>query len=363
MAFGLFFIVPLAIALFAFVFSNKKITLKELGVQLFAQLIIAGSISMIIYHSNTSDIEIHHSQVINKARKEVSCEHSYRCHCYTSCSGSGKNRSCSEHCSTCYEHSYDVDWIVYSETEYSRISRIDRRGLDEPPRFTKVKMGEPYASEHSYENYIKGSPDTLFRRQGLVKKFQSKLPEYFGKIYDYYRTNRVINLSGVAVPDLNSIVGELNKTVGPQKQGSVGIVIVAQPREYFYALEEYWLGGKKNDIIPVIGLNPDGSIQWVEVLAWVTDPLFKIKLRDDLLALGHLNDPTKISEIIEHNTLEYYKRKPMKDFEYLKSSIKPTTTQFIIGLLISIICSIGISFLLFKEDLFNEENVTRNFYR
>ena len=294
MVFLLFFLIPIIVALGIFFFSQRKITVKEFLAQTVIQGLIAASISVAIYNNNTSDIEVLHGQVTSKQSEHVSCSHSYSCNCYTTCSGSGENQSCTEHCSTCYEHSYDVDWIVRSQIGYVEIDRVDRQGLDEPSRFTKAKIGEPFSQTRSFENFIKGSPDTLFKRQGLVEKYKDKIPNYFSKVYDYYRINRVINLvqnrnTGLAsksteelsnlakevsknnpqlnnsktqlgkalkefqdpnsevnkigsqvdqliaslsnknIPqdtELNKMVSELNKTIGPQKTGSLGLVIV-----------------------------------------------------------------------------------------------------------------------------------------
>lgn len=356
MAFGLFFIVPFIVSIILFVCFNKQITIKEFLVQTAVQLLLALIMIFSIYHVNTSDVEILSSEVTNKRSERVSCSHSYRCHCYTTCSGSGSNKSCSEHCSTCYEHSYDVDWIVDSGIGSTEIERVSRQGLEEPPRYTKVKIGEPFAKEHSYENYIKGNPETLFRKQGLVEKYQKHLPKYFGNVYDYYRINRFINLSSFKTKNISDQIAIINKEIGSIKQGTVGVVIVSQPRDYFYALQEHWLGGKKNDIIPVISVDTQGNIEWVEIMTWTTNPLFQIKLRDAILDLKQINDQNLdlLIDQIKINTLDHYKRKPMKDFEYLKASIRPTILQFTIGSIIALLVSFGLSYWFFKEDVFEE---------
>lgn len=356
MAFGLFFIVPFIVSIILFVFFNKQITLKEFGVQTIVQLVLAIVMIFSIYHMNTSDVEILSSEVTNKRSEHVSCSHSYRCRCYTTCSGSGSSKTCSEHCSTCYDHSYDVDWIVESGIGAITIDRISRQGIEEPPRYTKVKIGEPFSKEHSYENYIKGNPDTLFRKQGLVEKYQKNLPKYFGNIYDYYKINRFINLSSFKIKNLSDQIAIINKEIGSMKQGTVGVVIVSQPRDFFYALQEHWLGGKKNDIIPVISVDINGNIEWVEVMTWSKNPLFQIKLRDSILELKQLNDQNAdiLINQIKQNTLDHYERKPMKDFEYLKASIRPTILQFTIGSIIALLFSFGLSYWFYKENVFNE---------
>ena len=352
-----FFITPFAIALLFFAIYSKSINIKELVIQIIIQLVFCFSFITIVYNLNTSDTETFHSSVSKKYSQDVSCSHSYRCRCYTTCSGSGSNRTCSEHCSTCYDHSFDREWIVESQHLGNvEIATIDRQGLEEPPRYSIAKVGEHFSKNESYENYIKGNPESLFRKQGLVKKYKTILPPYFGSVYDYYRNKRFINISQITIPDFTSLISEANQKIGPQFNGSLGLVIVSSPRDFYYALDEHWLGGRKNDIIPVISLNKDGTIQWVEIMGWFNDPIFKIKLRDDLFSLKTLDNETKVMENILHNIEKYYVQKPIKDFAYLKSSIKPTINQWIIGFILSIIISISCSVVMIKYDLFKRYN-------
>src|SRR5262249_53258019 len=153
----------------------------------------------IAYWQRTADTEIWDGQVTNKSSERVSCSHSYDCNCYytTECSGTGNNRSCSEvrHCSTCYEHSYDVDWNVYASTgESLSIDRVDRQGLNMPARWGAAYIGEPYSSQHSFTNYILANPNSvLLGQKGDLQKFGKLIPQY-PTVYDYYRVQHAINM-------------------------------------------------------------------------------------------------------------------------------------------------------------------------
>jgi hypothetical protein len=149
---------------------------------------------------------------------------------------------------------------------------------------------------------------------------------------------------------------ELNAVVGSKRQADVAVVLVDNvSREWFFALEEKWLGGKKNDVIVVIGLNAGGKADWVETMAWVTDPLFKVRLRDDIMRPDvNTLDPKEVLPIIRKNVLDSYHRKPMADYEYLKSNIRPSATEWIVTLLIGVLVAVGLSFFLHREDVFGE---------
>lgn len=357
MAFGILFLIPAIMATIFFVFAKKSITLKEFLLQMVIQACIAGVSAYIIYNYNTWDQEVLNGTVTSKTRDEVSCSHSYECNCYESCSGSGKDRSCSRVCSTCYEHSYDVDWNVHSDIGSTTIDRIDRQGTDQPSRWTNVKIGEPYSESHRYINYIKASPNTLFRRQGLVEKYKDKIPAYPETIYDYYRINRMVTVNK-SLPDLNEwnqSLSNINRDIGQARQVNMVIVIANNlPIEFFYALEQAWIGGKKNDVVLVIGTNDKNEVLWNETMAWTNNQLFKIKMRSRIMDLKSI-DREQVITILKEEVGSGYVRRPMKDFEYLKASITPSVSEWVVSLIIGIIVSLGISYWFYTEDIFNEE--------
>jgi hypothetical protein len=369
MAFTILLIFPVLIALGFLIFGNKKVTLKEFLVQLAVQVAIAGISAGIIYYANTSDTEIINGTVTNKKQNKVGCRHSYQCNCYTTCSSCGKSECCSTHCSTCYEHSFDYDWDVYmSYGDEIAVDTIDRQGLKEPPRWTAVKIGEPASTTKTYTNYVKAAPDTLFRKVS-IEGFSP--PTYPKNIYDLYRLNRLVTV-GANVPDSNAwnaALSEINARLGPRKQANVVLVLTKdKPQDWFYALEASWIGGKKNDIVVVASVDDALVPQWVSVMAWSKKELVKVTIRDGLMSLSKLT-VAETMKVIESNVLEGYERKPMEDFEYLRASIVPSTTEWIVSMLIGLIVSIALGIFMYQTDLFDEEGQeyrrTRNqqFYR
>lgn len=332
---------------------TRKITFKEFLILLATSIIIAGISAAIIYYQNVTYTEVYNGLVIKKEREQVSCRHSYDCNCHTSCSGSGKDRSCTEYCDTCYEHSHDYDYNVYNSIgEVFNIKTIDRQGINIPPRFSSIKIGEPTSSKHSYENYIKATSGNLFRKQGMENnKYQ--IPQYPQNIYDYYKYDRIIN-TGINIPNIQKYqyqLSEINGRLGPLKQCNIIFVFVKnQNPKYFYALEQAWEGGNKNDIITIINVDNENKIQWVNILALVDNDLFRIKLRDEILSIQTL-DMEKILPITEKITKEFYKRKRMRNFDYLKYSIIPTESQLIISIIINSLICLGLTILFYREDV------------
>lgn len=365
MVFLALLIIPALVALSFFLFSKHQVTWKEFLIHLGCQCVVAGISIAVIYWQDTSDTEVWNGRVEYKKQQRVSCSHSYPCNCrqVRSCSGSGKNRSCSSHtvCDTCYEHSHDYDWVLgTTNKERIRIRRVDRQGVKEPSRFTKATVGDPTAVTHSYTNYLKGASDTLFKRQGLIEKYKGKLPKYPMKVHDYHYVNRIVGF----VPDKwgwNAALQELNADLGKKKQSNVIIVTTKEEQPFALALEQHWLGGKKNDIVVVLGLENKTKIRWAHVLAWTDKSIVKIKLRDAMTEIGVM-EKDKVFPAIKEIVAAHYVRKPMKDFEYLKSSITPSVTQWIVSMLIGLFVSIGLGFFFWKNEFTSNPRKRRYYY-
>lgn len=349
-------LVPLALAGLAYVLLDG-VTLKEFGLIVLAALVVAGSSAGIVSCANTHDVEVWNGVTTGKERNTVSCSHSYSCNCHQVCSGSGKNRSCSEHCDTCYEHSHDYDWDVYTTVGTITIDRVDRQGVHEPGRFTSTKMGEPVSVTRSYDNYVKAAPGTLFRHQGLKEKYAGTVPEYPQAIYDYWHLDRLVTV-GVNVDNpkaWNHELSRINSDLGKPKQVNMIVVLVKnKPDDWYYALEETWIGGKKNDAVLVVSVDDQMKPQWASVMAWTSNELFKVKLRDDIMDEQVINRDTLMTALAT-NVSKYYVRKPMKDFEYLSSSITPSTTQWVVTLLIALFVCGGLTVFFQVNDVFGDE--------
>jgi hypothetical protein len=245
----LLFLVPVAFAVIAFL-ATDRICWREFLCVLGAVLVVNTAGYFLSFVGATRDVELLNGEVTSKNREKVSCEHSYQCNCRQTCTGTPPHQTCHQTCDTCYEHSHDYDWVVHTTVSDVEINRVDRQGVSEPPRFTAVVIGEPITIENGYTNYIKAAPGSVLRMEGVAKDFPGLLPSY-PRVYDYYRVNPTMGVR-VAIPQqLVDQVRKFNADFGPAKQVNFMVVAVASPNPgYLHALEEAWLGGKKNDLIP-----------------------------------------------------------------------------------------------------------------
>jgi len=132
--FWLIILFPLVWPFAARYFFNSGITWAEMALNITLCTALAVGVWHIGKFSEISDVEVWSGEVVNKKKIRMMCEHSYQCMCVTvSC---GKDCS-TEICQTCYDHSFDNDWRVFTSmgkwTQFN-IDRIDRQGLKEPPR-------------------------------------------------------------------------------------------------------------------------------------------------------------------------------------------------------------------------------------
>lgn len=330
---------------------KHEYTLAELVLNLVVVSALVAGVYAAGRYSQSADVEVLNGQVTGKERDRVSCEHSYSCNCVESCSGSGENRSCSTTCQTCHEHAADYDYNLFTSAGNLKISRVDRQGSKIPPRWTAANVGDPVAKTNGHTNYIKGAPDSLFSaaaEQSALSRYGASVPAYPSNIHDVHYLNRVIAV-GVSVPALaqwNQELAERLRALGPRKQVNWVVVLTNEGSPSFAdAVRVKWLGGKKNDVIVVLGVPQYPKLSWVRVLSWTDKELFKVQLRDDLLALGDV-DQAAVFDLMERHTAGGYLRKDMADFEYLANEIQPPTWVLVLAGLLGVVGSVGLSLIL-----------------
>lgn len=372
--FLLLMLIPCGIAIAVLLMFKGKVTFLEFFGQIAMVAVFLAAGIGIAYYGRTTDTEVWNGQVTQRETHHVSCSHSYECNCYytseTSCSGSGKTRSCStsqvKHCSTCYEHSFDVDWTVHASTgETIDIDRIDRQGLQMPPRYAAVYPGEPYSSQHSFENYIKANPDSvLIGTKGDTKRWASLIPQYPDKIYDYYKHDPVINM-GVKVDTgtWDWLIREVNKQLGPTKQVNVILILVpTNDRSYMFALKDAWIGGKKNDVDIVIGSADGHTIDFAEVMSWSTNKAMAVDLKNRIQDIGTLDKRDDIQKVILTTVQAEFVRMHMKDMKWLMRSFQPSGTVMIWLFILAVLIEAGLAYWTITNDITEDSSLRYNRY-
>lgn len=329
--------------------DNKTAAGFSVGGVFIGALIIAAAFYAGI-GSRTGDVEIWNGAVTDKKRVHDSYVRTYQCNCREICSGTGSSRTCTTVCQTCYENHYTVTWSCTSTIGSFIIQHYDTTSSavyasPDPDRWKIIKKDDPVSRAVSYTNYVKAVPESLFRpaAKDLKAKFAKQIPPYPSNIYDYYKVDRVIAV-GVSVPNLrewNDKLSDALKFIGPLKQVNAVIVIVntADPN-YEYALQDAWVGAKKNDVVLLIGAPNYPKIEWVRVISWTERQLFKVRLRDDVLALPAIEVESVIATL-KSNIMVHFERKKMRDFQYLEGEIDPPVWVIVTALVLVTISYVG----------------------
>ncbi|MDP3771398.1 MAG: hypothetical protein Q8R16_03800, partial [bacterium] len=227
---------------------------------------------------------------------------------------------------------------------------------DAPPaRWQQIVESEPTAIEHNFENYIKAAPGAFPWKRDLAEQYRAQIPDY-PRVHDLYRVQRVL-AKGVALPDvgaLNDRLSAINANLGARKQVNIILVVTAAKKpEYADALSAAWLGGKKNDLIVVVGLPSGSEIAWVRVISWTEVTAVKEGIEKGVLHLGMFKGQDVLRIIGEVS--EQFVRRPMAKFAYLKASIEPTPTALWTLFAIGLLLALGLQWFFWTHDPFGEE--------
>lgn len=349
MEYFLWILFPSLISVFIWKLVWKhEITTKEIMIGCGAALATSILLSVVVNvakFASMHDVEILNGYVESKQRTRVSCEHSYQCNCVTICSGSGKNRSCSQSCSTCYEHGNDWDWDVKTTVGSVTINRVDRRGSKEPPRWTAVQINEPASRPHSYINYLKGSKDSLLHvKKETLAQYKDKLFSY-PSVHDYFKVKTVINKSSLKLTNEEQYIREKLRTMGRAKQVNIVAVFTDEDKIFYEALLSHWGGVKKNDVVMMFGMSGT-EVEWFKSTSFadgMNNRELHIKLRQALQDKEYDFDLFKSAvALIESD----FNRIPNSKFEYMVENVKPPTWLVVLNVIINLIITGFISYRL-----------------
>jgi len=343
---------------------NNEITWSEMGLNIAIVAVLTTGVYQLGKYGATQDTEVWNGSIVSKDRIHDSYERSYDCNCYETCSGSGNNRTCTTTCDTCYEDHYTVTWSAVSTAGNIRFEHLDEThrsvyDTPDPQVYKNCKIGEPASLEHTYTNYVQAVPHSLFNDDSTVaEQYAGKIPAY-PRVHNFYHITRTLNV-GSSVPtqvisEFNEQVNEALITLGPSKQANIIVIFtdIMDP-SYRYAVENAWLGGKKNDIVVFIGTTDGKTVGWVDIMTWALNSgneMFHVKMRDGAKVLPI--DATQMSTFISSTVEQYYDRPHMSDYQYLEQEIKPATWVMNIAIFISIVGSILLSVLFRVVDFFN----------
>jgi hypothetical protein len=346
----------LLVAGIGFAVLRATITWKEFLLQLGISAAMVTSLYFIARWQSLTDVEHLNGRVTGKDSGDEKC-----CHCRMVCdgyrevcTGTGKNRSCSNQCTGYHEecdHSRDYWWRVNTSVGNITIDDCEPNSMRVPLAWTQAKMGEPASVEHTYTNYLKADPDSLLVHEEHGA-FLDKIPEY-PRVHDFYKVDPIVSFDVPAPPGWQEALREINADFGARVQVDVTMVLTrVQDPMYAQALEARWLYGPKNSLNVVMGVKGD-TVSWVRVVSISRVEALKVHLRDRIEG-KKLGDP-EVPKIIRQGVKTEFRRKPMHDFEYLAKTAQPK--GWVVGLLylLALLVSCGLGYYMHRNDVFGDE--------
>ncbi|WAX22582.1 hypothetical protein [Acinetobacter phage vB_AbaP_HB01] len=294
--------------------------------------------------SQGGDVMVLNGHIVKKYSQRVSCSHSYSCNCRIVQSG----KTSSTVCDTCYEHSYDVDWVIKSNVGSTEINRVNRQGTIEPPRFTQAYVGEPFSIELGYYNYIKASPLSVFKDYDTFRKVE--VPSY-PKVYDYYKIRHVVDYKSewrgqFQVID-NYLAHKLKYSSAKAKANVVVIFYGGGDIREAMRVKNY--GGRINDLTVMVDAAKDGTIRNAYVFSWSKNDLVNVKLRDEILDMKNMNgSQKKIVDSIDNILVNYYSHRSMEEFKYLEHNIEMPMWYYVVTIFGTLVI-LGLNVYIVRE--------------
>lgn len=296
-----------------------------------ALVVLAGNYAFL--YSNLTDTEILNGEVISKynhketCTQSSSCKHYYtkeKCRSYTDSKGK-RQKSCTTY--KVFDYPYEIDWYVKTTVGESRIERVNSQGTYTPQRWEIVKKGDPASAENTYMNYLFADEHSLFTENKFEdtydEKYRASVPPY-PYVYDYYKTNHVINLTNLDISGIDDYISNELKVLGPEKQLNIVVVIYSyKDSQMVNAIISKWRGGKKNDVIMFYGIDENGVVQSYKSTSFAQG-MNNEKLHADL-RINAFSKKMSIDLIQDqvHNISTEYKRLPNETFSFLKYKLQP----------------------------------------
>jgi hypothetical protein len=319
----------------------------------------------ILLNGKSGDTQLFNGYVTSKTMKQQNCpsgwvdyEDSFcseydtrEVYSHTSCTTDSKgNQSCTDYYDTEYNYDYPWErrWYVHTTLGRYQVRRVDRQGRNEPKRYNIVNKFDPVSDERDYDNWVKAVPDSLFnRKEHKSHAYDQKIPPY-PRVYDMYRVNRVVTVGASAPKELNFELGKMLGRLNPKHQVNVIVIVTnIQDPMYKYAVENAWIGGKKNDVIIFMGMDGD-KLVWADTMTWAANEgngLFNSTLKDAIISIGGMDVPKIVSET-ERIIRDHYDRPEMETFAYLQNAIEPPLWLLIVEIIMLAI----LSFVFHKYD-------------
>jgi hypothetical protein len=247
----------------------------------------------------------------------------------------------------------------------------------------RLKAGHPgpVVFRHDYPNYILAADYTILKHNAVyVQKYKQLdlLPALNSAISGYYTGNRVYFVGTHPDGDWVTASNYFNAALGMEKQGDLYLIIVdaakiTDPDSYTSSIVAYWQSAvfardtlSKNAVVVVLGTDDNKTVKWSRGATGMPsgNDVMLIDLRQDLVGkpldpkviFGEPSgtvypdgDTLKVKVNHTNGILEQvlwgkngFHRISMREYQYLKHEIKPTSSQLVwLYLIVAVLSAIA----------------------
>ncbi len=358
--------IPLIAILFLLIFFNRNVNFIEYGLLIVIPLFFISVFKFSVESSLISDTEYWNSYVTKIIYYEHWNEYIHRTCSYTTCSGSGKNQSCTTHyydCSYVQDHpeewdmednlgnTYSTDELTYNNYKSSKgwnnnhFLDLNNRGYTiygngyftnyNQDTLKVISVTEP----HSYDNKVKVAK-SIYKFETITKEDVKSLglfeyPTKYNK-FDYPY------IQGDKNDAAKNLMRYYNGMYGHSKKVHFMILVFKnKPNSYAFKQEAYWKRGNKNEFILCIGLDTTQNvIEWTKVISWEKNERLKIDVEEDVTNM-HSYNLVNIVKYTGDKVSKNFEKRSFKEFNYL--TVEPPLWEIITTYIVTFLLTIGLS--------------------
>ena len=371
------FIIPVIAILFLY-FSHNDVTIEEVSLQIFLSFFLVFGLFTLAFYNTTDIIDVEQlNGRVTSAEYLERYEYEYDCS-YDICDDDGGCVTISQTCEDIKPAEYylttTVGRVDIQDYQYRRFSgefgefETDLKHYDQTYKSKNLGEGDQWTSivsklmpvsvNNTYENLVLASKTNIVNTRETESEIRrlktDNLLEEYPKKYrnDYGITlqHRIIDNAKVFSSHNEWLLAldKLNANLGSLKQCNVIIYTTTEPMSFVNSLKSYWNNAKKNDIIIVFGIE-DKKLVWSDVITWTDESSFVVEAQD---TKNWKIDDLNFTMSNLHNLIaKEYKRKSMKDYEYLKENITIDFKYQVYIFLINLFASIGSIYFFIKNNL------------
>lgn len=343
---------PILLSVLALAIYKHKITWFEVLIPIVASIIVISIMKVTMVRSLEADEEYLSNYYVSVEHYDEWNEYIHKTCSYTTCTGSGKTRTCRTHYYDCsYVKTHPEKWeatlndgstISITKQKYNSLVLEWRNEafVDMHRDFHTIdgdahtsKWNRKLESIHSYEwsHVYSNKPqtaETVFHFEPL-DSIERK------KVYDYPEVVDNYQQSCLGCSKENSkLLTQINAYLGRQKQIRMYVLLYkGQPLSVAELQRRHWKNGNKNEL--VICADVDGK--WAHSFSWSDDKRLEAEM-NSLYSNSSLSIRQKLYKTYELAP-KLWQRKHFEDFSYIEVKLK--RSQLIWIHIVTLIISIG----------------------